>query len=130
MHRSVNQIFNEFCSTNGSPVEVEGILNLQPEGYELLHYPKAERRDSEKIEGSSVWLVFGNGAIQPNHSALSRWLGKRVRAHGILKTCSNLVESREFHQHGGYGPYGLWLAQLEVYSIQRVTSEVRKENGS
>lgn len=130
MHRSVNQAFDEFASTNGSPLEIEGILNLQSEGYELLHYPKAERRDSGRVERLSVWLVFGNGAIQANNSALSHWIGKRVRAQGIFKTSANLLPSHEFHHHGGFGPYGLWLAQLEVYSIQRVTSEVRKESGT
>lgn len=119
MHRSVNQLLDELPSTQGNPIEVEGILNIQPEGYELLHYPKSERRANDEVSGpiyrSSVWLAFGNGSIQPNHSALAHWFGKRVRVHGIVQTTSNPSPEREFHHHGGFGPYGFWLAQLEVF---------------
>ena len=134
MHSSVNQLLDDTPSSDGRPVQVEGVLGAQPEGYELLHYPKAERRANDEVDGpiyrSSVWLSFGNGSIQPNVTALSRWLGKRVRVHGVLMTTANPSPSREFHHHGGFGPYGFWLAALEVYSIQRLTSEERRENGT
>jgi hypothetical protein len=134
MPRSVNQLLDELNSVEDAPIEVEGVLNAQPEGYELLHYPKSERRGNDEVEEpiyrSNVWLAFGNGSLQPNHSALARWLGKRVRVHGIVQTASSPLPSREFHHHGGFGPYGFWLAQLEVYSIQRVTAEARRESGA
>ncbi|WP_140426299.1 hypothetical protein [Acidovorax sp. Root275] len=107
-------------------------MNAKPEGYELLHDPKSERRGDDEIEGpiyqSSVWLAFGNGSIQPHQAALERWIGKRVREQGIAQTTNTMpIASREFHHHGGFGPYGFWSARLEAYSIQRVTSEIRRE---
>lgn len=41
--RSVNQALDELVELDGKPVELEGILDLEPEGYHLLHYPKAVR---------------------------------------------------------------------------------------
>ncbi|MCO5358773.1 hypothetical protein [Acidovorax kalamii] len=107
-------------------------MNAKPEGYEFLHDPKSERRGDDEIEGaiyrSSGWLAFENGSIQPHLAALERWMGKRARVQGIAQTKNTMpIASREFHHHGGFGPPGFWPARLEPYSIQRVTSEIRRE---
>jgi hypothetical protein len=130
-HRTVNQTLDQLEELHGQPVEIEGILGIKPEGYELLHYPKAERRPDNGNEGpiheSSLWLAFGSGSIKPNPSVLSRWEGKRVRIHGVVYSAKSLPVVKGFEGHGGFGPWGFWRAQVEPYSIQRVTSEQRKE---
>jgi hypothetical protein len=85
---AINHVLDRLAELDGMPIELEGILAAEPEGYQLLHYPKSERRPAYKDGGRSyppiVVLTFGNGGMQPNESALTRWLGKRVRIHGML----------------------------------------------
>ncbi len=129
--RSVNEALDLLDSLNGQPVEIEGILVIEPEGYELLHYPRAERRatssEGEVAFKSSFWLAFGNGGLQPNHTALARWQGKRVRVHGVIHTTENRPVYGALGT-GGFGLHGFWPAEIECYSIQRVTAEERREN--
>lgn len=131
--RTVNDVLDQAIELNGQPVEVEGILTVQPEGYHLLHFPKSERRDDRTDDGpiyrSSLWLATGSGSLQQNHSVLGRWCGKRVRVHGIVHS-SLSQPSQTFHGHGGYGPFGFWPAQVMPYSVQRVTSGQRRESGT
>lgn len=85
----INHALDQLTELNGRPVELEGVLVSEHGQYQLLHYPKAERRPEHKdgLLGyePSVVLEFRNGSIQPNHAALARWQGKRVRVHGILR---------------------------------------------
>jgi hypothetical protein len=128
---NVNGVIDLGVELNGCPVEVEGVLGLQSEGYFLQHYPKAERRpnrcDDGPIYQSSIWLATGTGSVQLNRSVLERWLGKRVRIHGIVHS-TYAHPTSEFHSHGGYGPYGFWPAQIEPYSVQRITADQRREH--
>ena len=86
-HRSVNDVLAQLTALDDQPLEIEGILELHAEGFELLHYPKAEReigpQDGEHQYQAGVWVAFGSGSLQPNRDALYRWVGKRVRLHGI-----------------------------------------------
>jgi hypothetical protein len=131
--RSVNETLTQLDELHGMPVEVEGVLDTWSEGtingYELLHYPKVERRtgaDKDPTHQSSLWLHFGIGSIQPNRSVLARWVGKRVRVHGIVYCAKSL--NREFEALSD--PLSIWPVHLEVYSVQRVTSDQRKEDGA
>jgi hypothetical protein len=130
-HRSVNEVLAQLATLDGQPLEIEGILELQPEGFSLLHYPKAERKvgpqEGEHQYEASVWVGFGGGSLQPNREALNRWVGKRVRIHGILSVYLSLQPFGTFGR-GGFGPWGFWPAQIEPYSVQRITSEERREN--
>lgn len=129
-HRSVNETLNHIEQLCGQPVEVEGILNTSFDcsqrihEYWLLHFPKAERRSDEssyQSRQSGLWLEFGDGSIQPNRSALVRWEGKRVRVHGVVYPAKPPSALNLFEGNSGY------FAHLEVYSIQRVSSEQRKD---
>lgn len=128
-HRSVHDVLDSLAALDGQAVEIEGVLGTETEGYEVLHYPKSQRRAATAADGpiylSSLWLEFGTGSIQPNRQALKRWDGKRVRVHGIV----HAPEARPATAFGkgGFGPYGFWPAAIEVYSIQRATSEQRVE---
>jgi hypothetical protein len=130
-HRSVNDVLAQLATLNDQPVQVEGILRLQSEGFELLHYPKAERQfgpvEGEHQYQPSIWLGFGNGSLQPNTEALERWVGKRVRIYGVINSYLALPPFGSLGR-GGFGPWGFWPAQIEPYSVQRVTAEERREN--
>jgi hypothetical protein len=130
-HRSVNEILAQLATLNDQPVQVEGILELQSEGFELLHYPKAERQsgpaEGEHQYQASIWVGFGNGSLQPNTEVLERWVGKRVRIHGVISSYLALPPVGSLGR-GGFGPWGFWPAQIEPYSVQRVTAEERREN--
>ena len=86
---TVNELFARRPDVEAQPVEVEGILIADDSGgFELRHYPRLEQV-SQFIEPeyrAAVWLSFGNGSLQPNHAALHRWSGKRVRVHGIIRS--------------------------------------------
>lgn len=128
---SVNRLLEQLSKIDQHPLEVEGILEIHSEGYSLRHYPKSERQrdfpNGDEPYESGVWLATGQGSIQFNNLALERWHGKRVRVHGIAQSHSSLPHIPAFHARNGFGPWGAWPAQLEVYSIQRVTSEERRE---
>lgn len=129
-HRSVNDVLAQLEDLADHPLEIEGILELHPEGFELLHYPKSERKigpqDGEHQYQAGVWVGFGDGSLRPNRDALRRWVGKRVRIHGILKCYLSLATVGAFGR-GGFGPWGSWPAQIEPYSVQRVTADERRE---
>ena len=129
--RTINQVMEQLAEIDGQAVELEGILALEPEGYHLLHFPKAERKpgpaESDNIYQSGVWLAFGSGSLQPNHSALSRWLGKRVRVYGVARTIASLPAFGSLGR-GGFGSHGLWPAQIEPYYNQRLSAEERREH--
>jgi len=128
----VNDVLTRLAELHDVPVQLEGILAAHDEGYEVQHYPKLERQ-SEYVEGdtsyqSGIWLAFGDGSIRPNERALSRWNGKRVRISGVIRSLSSLP-SLEWAGKGGFGPWGRWPAEIETYSIQRVTAEERRQYG-
>jgi hypothetical protein len=50
-----------------------------------------------------------------------------VRIHGILSCYVSLPPVGALGR-GGFGPWGFWPAQIEPYSVQRVTAEERREN--
>ena len=129
LHKTVNDTLDHI---DGSPLEVEGVLNSSFAGhlgrheYWLLHYPKTERSSggsvNQSAQRSRLLLEFGDGSIRPNPVALTRWEGKRIRVHGIAwpaKTSPSL----DFYE-GSIAYY----PRLEVYSVQRVTSEQRRED--
>jgi hypothetical protein len=137
-HRSINETLDLIAKLDGQAVEVEGILGVSfdgmRQGYELLHYPKAERRDDRCEDGqihlASLWLEFGDGSIRPNGAVLARWAGKRVRVHGVVNADKSACAHPAFDGGTGVDPWGILRAHIEVYSIQRVTSEQRKESGA
>lgn len=73
-----------------------------------------------------MYLHFGVGSIQPNTVALAKWVGKRVRVHGIIYSAK--ARGREFDVLSD--PLCVWPVQIEVYSVQRVTSDQRTANAS
>jgi hypothetical protein len=124
---SVNEALDRITELNGMPVELEGILAVEPEGYHLLHYPNAERKPdhvdlSQRRYPHSVILAFGSGSLQPNQIALQRWIGKRVRVHGVLHSTPLPKGDEETVLMGLYTP-----ARIEPYSVQRLTAEERRE---
>ncbi|WP_396616786.1 hypothetical protein ACHZ97_09475 [Lysobacter soli] len=127
---SVNGLIEQLAELDGQPVQVEGVLVLEPEGYELQHYPNSERLTTRTLFDSEyrpgIWIAFGDGALKPNHVALERWTGKRVRVVGIVKTIATLSPAGSLGR-GGFGPWGFWPAQIEPYSVQRVTADERRE---
>lgn len=130
--RSVNEVLDQLETEHAAPVWIEGILEAlndgTNDGYELLHYPKAERRTDGSSRGPiGLWLHFGAGSIQPNRLVLSKWLGKRVRVRGIVRCAGG---TRESHTPGALSDPLYWRPHLEVYSVQRVTSEERKQGGA
>jgi hypothetical protein len=52
-----------------------------------------------------------------------------VRIHGILSSYISLPPVGALGR-GGFGPWGFWPAQIEPYSVQRVTAEERRENAA
>lgn len=130
---SVNDTLEKIEELDGVAVQVEGILtelfNGSADGYQLLHYPAAERHAATAgrvLHHVGLWLEFGNGSIQPNRAVLSRWLGKRVRVHAVAH-CAKFDQAHDaFHS---MADPSCWQPHLEVYSIQRVTSEQRKGCG-
>lgn len=129
-HISVNDTLDRISELAGSPVEVEGVLDSSFDGclgrseYWLLHYPKAERRTAattpQSVQPSRLWLAFGDGSLRPNPVALTRWNGKRVRVQGIAWPARTASEDL-------FAGNSVYYAHLEVYSIQRLASEQRKE---
>jgi len=126
---AINHALDRLAELDGMPIELEGILAVEPESYQLLHYPQAERRpgykDGRRIYPPVVVLAFGNGSMQPNRSALTRWLGKRVRVHGVLR--STLLP-RSYENMDVFGL--VTPASIEPYSIQRLTAEERRNDGA
>jgi hypothetical protein len=129
--RAINDVLEQLASLEGNPVEIEGVLSAEPEGYQLLHYPKAQRMTPFAVGDDTyepaVWIAPGNGSIRLNTSALDRWVGKRVRVHGVLKSYHSLEPVGTFGR-GGFGPSGFWPAQIEPYSVQRVSAEERRDH--
>ena len=130
---TVNQALDAKSEINNAGVEIEGILGIEPEGFHLLHYPKVDRREpiyrGDARFNCGIWLAFGDGSIRPNHQKLSQWEGKRVRVHGIFSL--NLFKRHDGEiEEAGSGPWGMWVAHIEPFSIQRVTSEQRHEAGT
>ena len=131
---AINQVFERLAGLDGQPLELEGILAVDDSGgYELLHYPAAERIacfvDGETEYRKAVWLSFGNGSLQPEKGALQRWAGKRVRVHGILHSVGALPIIKGLGK-SGFGPWGMWPAEIEAYILQRVTAGERREYSS
>ena len=128
---SVNQLLAQLSELDQHPLEVEGILEVHSEGYSLLHYPKSERKNDypngDEPYEAGVWLATGGGSIQFNNAAVARWQGKRVRVHGIAYAHFSQPYIPAFHAKNGFGPWGAWPVQIEVYSIQRTTAEERRE---
>ncbi len=128
---AINLALERHAELDGMPVELEGILVSHTEGYELVHYPASERT-TQFVAGETdyrpcVWLAFGNGSLQPNHAALTRWCGKRVRVHGIFRSVVDLLFDERLGT-GGFGPWGFWPVEIEPFVLQRVSSSERKEN--
>ena len=129
-HKSVNDCLDRLAEMVGTPLEVEGVLTSTPASdlrgheYWLSHYPKAERRPeapgNSSAQGSRLLLEFGDGSIRPNPEALARWGDKRVRVHGIVRPAKTPMALSD-----GSSAYCIHLA---VYSVQRVTSEQRRED--
>jgi hypothetical protein len=121
---SVNYVFENLKTLEGQPVELEGILSSQ---MYVMHYPSAEGFSEFVCRGRSyepgVVLDFGNGSIQANYPTLERWVGKRVRVHGIIR--SRLLPP----ERDGWDVLGLMVpASIEVYSLQRLTADERREH--
>lgn len=128
---TINEVFEQLAELDGQPLELEGILIADDSGgYEILHYPNSARIpcfiDGETEYRQSIWLAFGNGSLQPNKEALQRWSGKRVRVHGVMRSISTLPTIEGFGK-GGFGPWGLWPAEVEAYILQRVSADERRE---
>ena len=128
---TINQVFERLAELDGQPLELEGVLTADDSGgYELLHYPNSDRISCFVDAGieyrRSIWLGFGNGSLQPNKDALQRWSGKRVRVHGVMRSISALPIIGSLGK-GGFGPWGLWPAEVEAYILQRVTAHERRE---
>jgi hypothetical protein len=131
-HCTVNDTLARLDELSGQPLEVEGVLGsslddgLGGRHYWLLHYPKAERapegRSLPAPSAGGLWLAFGDGSLRPNATALARWEGKRVRIHGIAWTPRTSAPAGGLDDRAAYHPH------LEVYSIQRVTSQQRRED--
>jgi hypothetical protein len=125
---SINSALEQLGHLDGMPAELEGILAAGGEGYQLLHYPRSERKADHKHGQQSyepgVAIEFGNGSLQPNHRALARWLGKRVRVHGLIRT---RLLPPAFATMDIFGI--LWPASIEPFTIQRLTADERRENG-
>jgi len=113
---SVNDMADALEALVGQPIEVEGLLQAVWGGFELRHYPTSRRR----ARPVDCWLSFGHGSLQPNQLALSRWVGKRVRVHGIVL---------DPHMPFGHGPAQQSVA-IQPYSIQRLTAEERRGDRS
>lgn len=130
-HRSVNDLLAGLNEFDGKPVELEGVLAEHAEGYELLHYPKVNRRgklvDGEDSYEPAVWLAPDNGSLQLNTNALQRWVGKRVRVYGVVQSIASLKPVGSLGR-GGFGPWGFWPSSIEPYSVQRVTADERREH--
>ena len=129
---TINQVFAQLAALEGQPVELEAVLvDTDGDGFELLHYPAAERVrefvDDDREYPASILLGFGNGSLRPNVHALRRWSGKRVRVHGVIHSVLALPPVSGLSK-GGFGPWGLWPAEVEVYSVQRVTADERRES--
>jgi hypothetical protein len=127
---AVNDALDRIAELDGTPIELEGILGVEPEGYHLLHYPKVERKpDYLDVSGRSyppsVILAFGNGSLQPNVDTLSRWIGKRVRVHGVLHSTPLPRGDEQTILTGLVTP-----ARIEPYSVQRLTSDERRGHGA
>jgi hypothetical protein len=129
-HTSVNDCLDRLDGLLDTPLEVEGVLNttfaghLDRHEYWLLHYPRAERRPDVHGDpsalGSRLLLEFGDGSIRPNLKAMARWEDKRVRVHGIVRPAKTPTSMSD--------PSSAYYTHLEVYSIQRLTSEQRRED--
>ena len=118
---TINQAFAALAELEGQAVQLEGILVAYDSGgYELLHYPSAERIAYRNANGRechpAFWVAFGSGSLQPNHRALRRWSGKRVRVHGTVRPGRS--DLGEFHS-----------AVIEAFILQRVSAEERREQG-
>jgi hypothetical protein len=122
---AINLALDQIAELDGQPVELEGILQQQSDGYYLTHYPSADRR-SEYTSGNrdyppAIVLAFGSGSVRPNQSTLSRWIGRRVRVHGVIR--STLLPHEDNTDYFGL----IAPASIEPYSVQRLTAEERRE---
>ncbi len=127
---TINQVFERLAELDGQPVALEGILMADDGGgYELLHYPSADRvltyLEGETAYRAAICLGFGTGSVQPNRKVLTRWSGKRVRVHGVLHSVLALPDIAALGK--GFGPWGFWPVELEAYTVQRVTADERRE---
>lgn len=129
---TINQAFERLAELDGRPLELEGILVAHDYGgYELLHYPSSEWLTCYVVGKAeyppAIWLAFGNGSLKPNQEAFTRWSGKRVRVHGVLRSVHALREIAGLGK-GGFGPSGFWPAVFETYILQRLTAEERRQS--
>ena len=108
---SVNEALDRLAQLSGSTVTIRGILNIEFEGTELLHYPKAERRSrsSGSRDQSSLWLTTHDAINSPNGD-LTKLHGRRVMVKGVL---------RGPDAGGGCGHFSLWPGEIEVLSVER-----------
>jgi hypothetical protein len=127
----VSDVLERLEDLHGTAVQVEGVLTTSRSGtgggYELLHYPGAERQELNDPQQFKLWLEFGTGSIKPNNTVLTRWIGKRVRVHGIACRPKYLLNPSV---ECSMSDPSCWQAHLEVYSVQRVTSEQRRQRGA
>jgi hypothetical protein len=116
---SVNEAIDRLDEIEGQPVEIYGILCFDFEDYTLWHFPKAERRTIEKerttFNGSSIWIEFMRGSLQPNTPVLDRWHGHRVAIFGFL---NGPYMDNSYIQ--GRGHMGGCIAEIVPYSIERM----------
>jgi hypothetical protein len=130
-YRTVGDILERLEELHGMPVQVEGVLTTSRSGvgggYELLQYPGTERPKLSDPQQFKLWLEFGTGSIKPNNTVLTRWIDKRVRVHGIACRPKCLLNPAV---ECSMSDPSCWQAHLEVYSVQRVTSEQRRQRGA
>lgn len=129
LHKSVNDCLECLEDMLNTPLEVEGVLKTTFAGHLgrhehwLLHYPRAERKadasNKSKTLVSRLLLEFGVGSIRPNLESLARWEDKRVRVHGIVRP-ARIPEAMSDSSSA-------YCTHLEVFSIQRLASEQRRE---
>jgi len=120
--RSVHEVLSSIALDESGPVEVEGILvaretsSLRGPEYWLLNYPKGDGDPR-----FCLLLEFGYGSIRPNHTALARWIDKRVRVQGLSRSARSLSNPSDIWDQASFSPH------IEVYSIQRLTAAQRRK---
>jgi hypothetical protein len=124
---TVNESLDRIVELDGAPVELEGMLGVQPEGYFLGHYPPSARKSDYVIANRRyppfIILAFGNGSLQPNRDALERWIGQPVRVDGVLHS-TPLPRADDPVEYLGLVTPG----RITPYSIRRLTKVERRQN--
>lgn len=113
---SVNDVIDRVHELDGMRLKIVGLLTFEFENHFLGHFPKAERREiTEAVDPpfyqSIIWIEFGTGSIQPNYGVLTRWIGKRVRIAGVVRTPKGPC---------GCGHFGGWGCEVEADTIERL----------